>query len=80
MSEKPSITPAQQEALEKAYAILGEHFDFSIIGVGWTTEHDEPTEASRYFYKGGRMACIGLAVSMQHALLREGDPDPKNES
>lgn len=78
--EKKSITPAQQEVLEKAYNILGEQFDYVLIAVGWETDHDESTEATRYFYKGGRMACLGLATASQNALLRDGDPDPATES
>lgn len=67
-----SLTPAQQDALEKAYSLLGEHFDSVLIGVlAETTTPNSQEEAFRCCFKGGFTTAIGLASRCHDRLLHE---------
>lgn len=68
-TQEGEFTPAQDDAIKKAYSILGEHFDNALIAVSWEPE-DSENDAFSLFYKGGWMAAIGLA-SMAKKQLEE---------
>lgn len=65
-----ALTDAQQEALNRAQQILGEHFDTSVIAVLAVIPAPGGglNEASQVAHSGGRMAAIGLAVEATRAL------------
>lgn len=64
------LTPSEKEALEKAYQLLGEHFEASLIVVTTLTESDgRNTESSRVYWSGGYQCAIGHAESAKHMLL-----------
>lgn len=74
------MTQSQQEAIQKAYSLLGEHFDCSLIVVD-TTESDGDEHVA--YWSGGSMRALGLAVYVQDRLLRSGrkafDPEDPHE-
>ncbi len=74
---KELITEAQQQALERAYAILGEHFDAALIVVCW--ERDDRSDAFRLIYKGGFASALGLSVYATHRLTHDGKLDNPTE-
>lgn len=67
----------QQEALEKAYELLKEHFDASIIVVTATSIPGEPveTDATQVYWAGGVMNAIGQA---EFALRKILDKNSRN--
>lgn len=72
------FTEQQREALNRAYDILGEHFDHTLIAVASETEHDgQPAETARCFWTGGYMAARGLADEAIDVMRRAAF---KNES
>lgn len=66
-----SSTPSQPqlEALNKAYQILGEHFDCALLVVAWEEDAQPQAEGKAMMYKGGCMSTIGLATWVQHEML-----------
>lgn len=73
-------TAAQQEALEQAYRLLGEHFDGSVIAVsGDVNVEGKENDAVRVFWSGGYVSAVGLAqLALQGILKNEptGDQAP----
>ena len=70
MDANKTFTPAQEEALRKAYDLLGEHFDRVVMIVD--TEVDgqtsDPGDATDITWKGGFMAAMGM-IHYAHARL-----------
>ena len=74
------LTQAQQDAMNKAYALLGEHFDYTVIAVAWdatTQQDDQQREAKAMYFKGSFIACIGLASWAHHMMLNEPPDKPR---
>lgn len=63
------MTPAQIEALQKAYTTLGEHFDHVVIVLNWDTDEDIPSTGTKMEYKGGAMTALGLLTWGQDRIL-----------
>lgn len=83
MSGKTHFTEVQQAALERAYEILGEHFDGCLIGVIADVEvpgSEEQQESVRVYYAGGRTLALGLACQarlvIEGNMSREKDAEP----
>lgn len=69
-------TDAQKEALEKAYDLLGEHFDASLIVVSAEVQDpadEKSSDCIRVYWSGGFPNAIGLA-SIAAAKIMENDP------
>lgn len=65
---------SQQQALERAYELLGEHFDSVVIIVA--SEHietgeEQTSEAKELLFKGGYAASLGLVTYAQHRILNK---------
>lgn len=73
-----ALTEAQSQAAERAYDILREHFDASLIVVLATTGADDHQEASRVFWHGGRTLALGLATEAKDRILHK--PPDEHES
>lgn len=70
------FSDTQQKVLERCYAELGEHFDGVMICVLTECGENQPQEAVRSYYKGGRIQAIGLLVEAQHRILNLAGDDP----
>lgn len=78
MSED-SMTPAQRETMQKAYTMLGEHFDFVVISVGFDSK-DSSSQCSESYWKGGWIPAIGLMENAKHGIVsKKRDSDPSDE-
>lgn len=77
MLTKPNrnLTPAQNEALDRAWGLLCEHFDVCVLGIN--TEIDRSINAGElatyknFMWHGGDMPALGLAHWVTSALARE---------
>ena len=76
-----SLTKAQEDAVERAYKELHEHFDSAVIAVmaEFTDETDQPKEATRFYWSGGQMAAIGLAYEAAR-MFQGGRGNPEEET
>lgn len=75
MQEGP-LTPAQTEAIQKAYALLGEHFDHMIFIVNVEIyDGAEAKTATKMCYKGGFMSALGM---LQWGTVQLLDSKPPN--
>lgn len=63
-----ALSDAQHDALKQAYDLLGEHFEHSLIAIATTVGKDEKEEATQVFWRGGRVAAIGLAYESQRRI------------
>lgn len=64
------FTEQQHEALEKAWDILTEHFDGCVLGVLSECGDNEPQEATKGYWHGGRIMAIGLVEDLKHYMLK----------
>lgn len=73
-SEPDIMTKAQRDAVCKAYELLGEHFEQSviIINFGTTDENGKLAEAHEGFWAGGSMAAMGLCEFAKDRILHSG--------
>ncbi|MFM7009374.1 MAG: hypothetical protein ACKO0Z_08615 [Betaproteobacteria bacterium] len=55
------FNPAQRQALQQAYSLLGEHFDRALIVVDAELDGDDGANAHEVLWKGGYMAALGMA-------------------
>lgn len=67
----------QKDAIEKAYALLGEHFEnvlicvnFEYSAVGGASQ--DLGEAQALYWKGGSMTALGLAAFAHERILTAG--------
>lgn len=67
-----ALTLAQQQALEKAYDLLGEHFDHVLIAISTEYAQEDGMVATRVFWKGGPIPAIGLCEEAKTTLLNTG--------
>jgi hypothetical protein len=69
-----SLTEHQEQALQQAYRLLGDHFDGALIAV--VTEvgnfDGEAKEASRVLWSGGYMQARGLCAEADDRLRASG--------
>ncbi len=72
------FTPAQEEAIEKVYDILREHFEGSVFAVVANSEDSDSEEISTVYFHGGRMQAIGLVTMAQVKILNK-EPDRTGE-
>lgn len=70
--EKDLMTPAQREAVRKAYALLGEHFRSSVLMVDFDIEDDDGSTAHVAYWAGGSMAALGLCEFAKDRILHSG--------
>lgn len=70
-SSETKFNPAQEDALKKAYTLLGEHFDYALISISTDYEADMTgrTCAQEVVWKGGYISAIGLAEYAKHKIL-----------
>lgn len=73
-SEPDIMTKAQRDAVCKAYELLGEHFDQSVIVINFITsdEKGKMAEAHEGFWTGGSMAAMGLCEFAKDRILHSG--------
>jgi hypothetical protein len=77
MSYEPEtdlMSPDQNDAIEKAYQLLGEHFDSIVIAVNFDYEakgvgSEISQEARAVYWKGGAMTALGLCQFTTHRIL-----------
>jgi hypothetical protein len=74
MPELNAFTPQQKAALEKAWDLLTEHFDGCALSVLAECGENQPQEAVRSYWHGGRMQALGMVEDFRHQLLtKEAD-------
>lgn len=66
------LTPAQEEALKKAWDILGEHFDRVLLVVDTETPQGQQ-DAHAVFWQGGALPAIGMASYAHQRLLERNN-------
>lgn len=71
-----TMTKAQQQALEAAYLILGEHFDHAVVLTSWDVDGaPQAVMGHKLLFKGGSMAALGLMAWGTDRIL---DQDRQN--
>jgi hypothetical protein len=65
----PPMHEAQQQAIDKVFEILSEHFDHVVIAVGTYDEDKQYTTAASY--TGGVAAAIGLCKLYEKKWTKE---------
>lgn len=65
------MTPAQEEALKKVQAILGEHFAGHVLITIEEVDSEERGEVRRITYDGGYHQALGLLCKAQHQMLTD---------
>jgi len=78
------MTPAQRDAIRKAFSLLGEHFEHVLIALDWETEDEKGDRCNAHtcYWHGGAMACLGLAEFGKDRILHCGvlpfpqEPEP----
>lgn len=77
MSDTDPMTPAQREALDKAWNILAEHFERVLLVIDWDVETGEDrnsrVNAHECLWHGGSLSAIGLAVFAHDRILHGGE-------
>jgi hypothetical protein len=77
-----AITEPQQQAIESAYRILGEHFDSSLIVVGTASEMKTPEgesgDAIRVFWSGGYLSALGMC-EMGRSVIIKATAEPERQ-
>lgn len=77
MSE--AISQAQQDAIDKAYDILAEHFESSLICVETSLDDTDNTDIQKtcfmFYFHGGRSAAIGMANRAAHKITAHDSSD-----
>lgn len=66
----------QREAIQRAYSLLGEHFEKVVIIVSAPpsdSPEDDGEEMTETWYKGGFTTAIGLLDYSKHRLLHKND-------
>lgn len=63
-----ALTKAQQEAVEKAYELLSEHFDHALIMVGGEHHTESGKSFSRGYWSGGYLAALGATMEAQRMI------------
>lgn len=73
------ITQAQEDAIQRAYLLLGEHFDRMVFAVEWEPDDKVGGSCMQVLYKGSKWSCVGLAEGLVHELKfgRTGSPGNK---
>jgi hypothetical protein len=79
MSEPVNATPAQTEAIQKAYSLLGEHFEHVLIVCHWETDVSPAANATEVWYKGGALTALGMAHYASEKLLYNKIPEPSDD-
>lgn len=74
-----NLTPAQDEALKKAWDLLTEHFDGGILTTMVRAEGSEDTEIRHHFHYGGFAIGIGLIETHKAFLLSRYGQDEDDE-
>lgn len=80
------MSPAQRDAICKAWSLLGEHFEQVLLVVNWECDGDqgEVEEAHEGYWHGGAMANLGMAHFAADRILHSGrkyhDPDGKSQN
>lgn len=73
--EGKEFTPAQEQAMEKVYDILREHFDASVFAVVTDIEATDGQEVNTIYWHGGRIRALGLAHLATHKLTVRASDD-----
>lgn len=75
-----AFSQQQIETLERAYAMLGEHFDGVLLAVMTEVEGaDQAVEASKIYHYGGRLLALGLCKEAEYQLLRIQPRNPTDK-
>lgn len=71
MDQPDEMTPAQRQAIAKAWELLTEHFDSVLLAVDFeTTANGELQNAHAGYWHGGSMSAIGLAEFAKDRILQ----------
>lgn len=70
--EKDLMTPAQREAVCKAYSLLGEHFRSSVLMVDFDVDDNDGGDAHAVYWAGGSVAALGLCEFAKDRILHTG--------
>lgn len=81
MTEADPLSPAQRQAVQKAWDILGEHFDRVLLVIDTEVEGEggRRDDAHEGFWHGGSMAAIGMAEFAKDRVMasRSRDCEPE---
>ena len=68
-----AFTPAQREAVEKAWDLLTEHFDRVLLIVDYETRDAHGNcDAHEGFWHGGSLAALGMCEYARDRILNTG--------
>lgn len=62
------ITAAQEQAIQRAYLLLGEHFDRLVFAVEWEPDDRKGGTCTQVVFKGSKWGCIGLGEAIVHEI------------
>lgn len=74
------FTKAQEDAMEKVYDILKEHFDASVFAVVTDIESTDGQEVNTIYWHGGRVRALGLSHLAIHKLTNKMSEDLEEKS
>jgi hypothetical protein len=66
------MTRAQRDAIERAYELLGEHFESVLLVVNYELDGEAAEEAHEGYWSGGSMTALGLAEFARNKILNSG--------
>lgn len=83
MTEADPMSPAQREAMQKAWDLLTEHFERVLLVIDFEVEGEDGKrqDAHQGFWHGGALASVGMAEYAKDRIMscRERDNEPDDE-
>lgn len=70
-TEGTALSDAQTDALKRAYDLLAEHFEHTLIMVGGDHAKNDNQSFTKGYWHGGFLPAIGLAVEAQRIMTRD---------
>jgi hypothetical protein len=74
IQEPDPMTPAQREAIQKAWDVLTEHFDHVLLVADWELKNEsgDLADAHEGWWHGGSMAALGMCEFAKDRILHSG--------
>ncbi len=63
------FTQAQQEALQKVFEIIGEHFDGALVVVNSEADDGQSRSITNIFWTGGYLAALGMTEAARQFIV-----------
>lgn len=65
------MTPAQREAVEKAWTLITEHFERILLVVDFDVESEDRYSATEAFWYGGWSSSLGLSEAAKQMIANK---------